>query len=83
MDGAAMIAREASTPIISVGGYRAIEDIESALNQSDIAAISMGRPFICEPSPVKRWHDGDRRPSKCISCNGCFGDSFSYALNKR
>lgn len=79
-DTAVMIANQVSTPIISVGGYRTIKGIESVLNSSDIAAISMSRPFICEPDLVKRWHSGDTSPAKCISCNGCFGDSFSCVL---
>ena len=81
-DTAVMIASQVSIPIISVGGYRTIEGIESVLNSSDIIAISMSRPFICEPNLVRRWHSGDTSPAKCISCNRCFGDSFSCALHK-
>lgn len=76
-DTAAMIADKVSIPIISVGGYRTIKSIENALNKSNISAISMSRPFICEPCLVKRWHTGDTAPSKCTSCNGCFGEKFA------
>lgn len=79
---AAMIAEQVTVPIISVGGYRTIEGIENVLNSSNITAISMSRPFICEPDLVRRWHNGDTSPAKCISCNRCFGDSFSCALHK-
>lgn len=81
-DTAAMIASQVSVPIISVGGYRSIEVIQSALNSSDITTISMSRPFICEPDLVKRWHSGDTSPAKCVSCNGCFGNRFSCVLRK-
>lgn len=81
-DTAAMIAGQVSVPIVSVGGYRTIESIENALNSSNITAISMSRPFICEPDLVRRWHSGDTSPAKCISCNRCFGDSFSCVIHK-
>jgi hypothetical protein len=34
--------------------------------------ISMSGPFIREPGLANRWLQGDRKPAKCISCNGCF-----------
>jgi len=38
--------------------------------------IALSRPLICEPGLLKRWHEGDRRPSRCLSCNACFGPAF-------
>jgi len=32
----------------------------------------MARPLIREPALPNRWRLGDRRPVKCISCNGFF-----------
>jgi 2,4-dienoyl-CoA reductase-like NADH-dependent reductase (Old Yellow Enzyme family) len=34
--------------------------------------ISLCRPLICEPGLVKRWREGDRRKSDCVSDNACF-----------
>jgi 2,4-dienoyl-CoA reductase-like NADH-dependent reductase (Old Yellow Enzyme family) len=34
--------------------------------------ISLSRPLICEPGLVKRWREGDRRKSDCVSDNACF-----------
>lgn len=81
-DTAAKIADQIAVPVISVGGYRTIEGIENVLNSSDITAISMSRPFICEPALAKRWHTGDKTASKCISCNGCFGEKFGCVQRK-
>jgi 2,4-dienoyl-CoA reductase-like NADH-dependent reductase (Old Yellow Enzyme family) len=38
----------------------------------DAKEVSMSKPFIREPGLVNRWLQGDRKPAKCISCNGCF-----------
>lgn len=81
-DAAAVIADKVSVPIISVGGYRTIKAIENVLNKSNISAISMSRPFICEPSLIKRWRTGDTASSKCTSCNGCFGEKFACVQHK-
>lgn len=35
--------------------------------------ISLSRPLICEPGLIKRWREGDRRKSECVSDNACFG----------
>ena len=34
--------------------------------------MSLSRPLICEPDLVARWQSGDRRASRCRSCNECF-----------
>jgi hypothetical protein len=33
---------------------------------------TISRPFIREPGLANRWLQGDRKPAKCSSCNGCF-----------
>lgn len=74
LENAKAVAREVSVPVISVGGYREFEDVEAALNQSDIEAISFSRPLLREPDLIARWEAGDRSKSKCISCNGCMSN---------
>jgi 2,4-dienoyl-CoA reductase-like NADH-dependent reductase (Old Yellow Enzyme family) len=57
--------------IMVVGGFRSFAVAEKAVREGT-DYISMARPFIREPDLVNRWHQGDRAPARCISCNGCF-----------
>lgn len=83
-DYASLIAEEIDTPIILVGGYRHLESIEDVLKNSKIEAVSMCRPFIREPKLVKKWLDGNKEKSKCISCNKCFNPNGSECIfNKK
>ena len=66
------LGKIASIPIISVGGYRSLEKIEDVLQNKNIEAISLSRPFISEPHLVKRWSLGDTNKSRCLSCTKCF-----------
>ena len=66
------IKKQVNCPVMVVGGFRSCEVIEKTLRDNDISYISMSRPFIREPGLVLRWLQGDRRPARCISCNGCF-----------
>lgn len=66
------IAETSNADIISVGGYRTLELLEEKLNQSNIKAISLCRPLICEPDLANKWQSGDSHEVKCVSCNRCF-----------
>ena len=59
-------------PLMLVGGIRSYETADELIRRKVADYISLGRPLICEPGLVKRWHRGDQRPSECGSCNGCF-----------
>lgn len=59
-------------PVISVCGYRTPEFIEKVLYETNIAAISLGRPLTREPDLPNRWKI-DKSPAACVSCNKCFG----------
>jgi len=59
-------------PLMLVGGIRSYETADDLVRSGETDFISLGRPLICEPGLVKRWHRGDVRPSECGSCNGCF-----------
>jgi len=71
VDYAARLKREVDAPIIAVGGFRSIEQAEKVIQQGKADLISMCRPFIREPDLIKRWMEGDTRPSECTSCDGC------------
>ena len=60
-------------PLILVGGIRSFEAAEQLVADGLADCISLCRPLIAEPGLVARWHSGDRAPSKCVSCNQCFG----------
>ncbi len=67
------VAKEVSTAVIGVGGYRSAEAVEKALNDTGIEGVAFSRPLIREPNLAKRWQSGDMSPSSCVSCNKCFG----------
>lgn len=69
---AMQVAEKVNASVISVGCYRTPDIIEESLNKSKIQAISLGRPLICEPELPNIWSSGNRRKSKCISCNKCY-----------
>ena len=59
-------------PLMLVGGIRSFETADDLIRRGVADYVSLGRPLICEPGLVKRWHKGDRRRSDCASCNSCF-----------
>ena len=73
-DIASKLADYVNIPVILLGGVRDLESIDFALNNSKIEYIGMARTLLCEPDIVKRWKNGDKKESKCISCFGCMKD---------
>ena len=67
------IANQVNVPVFSVGGYRTVVEMVTKLNQGNLTAISLCRPFIREPDLAARWMAGDTTASTCISCSKCFG----------
>ena len=65
--------RAAKTPLVLVGGVRTLRIAEHVVESGLADYVALSRPLIREPNLVKRWHEGDTRPSTCISCNLCFG----------
>jgi len=59
-------------PLMLVGGIRSFEKAESFVNEGICDAIALARPLIREPNLVKRWKDGDRAKSECMSDNLCY-----------
>lgn len=64
------IMKEVKTDVIAVGGIFDIADMKK-LVADGIDAVSMCRPFICEPNFAKKLKDGTATKSKCIMCNCC------------
>jgi 2,4-dienoyl-CoA reductase-like NADH-dependent reductase (Old Yellow Enzyme family) len=63
-------------PLMLVGGIRSLSEAERLLAAGAADFVSLSRPLICEPGLVERWKNGDRRASRCRSCNECFYRGF-------
>ena len=57
--------------VISVGGFRKLEEMEYAINNNKTDLVSMCRPFICEPDFVIKMKNNNKYVSKCVNCNYC------------
>ncbi len=73
---ARMYQQEVGLPLILVGGLRSLEVAEALVRDGVADFISLCRPLIREPGLIKRWREGDRRPSACLSDNLCYGPAF-------
>ncbi len=69
-----------------VGGIRSPDKIIELLtseedNGNKFDIVQLARPLISEPALVDRWNEevksNELKPSRCISCNGCFGAALS------
>lgn len=58
-------------PVFAVGGWRHLTTMEDAVNRGDTDFISMCRPFIREPSLVKKFKKGETNTASCNNCNKC------------
>jgi 2,4-dienoyl-CoA reductase-like NADH-dependent reductase (Old Yellow Enzyme family) len=73
---ARLYKRKVTIPLMLVGGIRSYEVAEELVRGGTADYISLSRPLICEPGLVKRWREGDRRKSECVSDNACFGPAL-------
>jgi 2,4-dienoyl-CoA reductase-like NADH-dependent reductase (Old Yellow Enzyme family) len=67
-------------PVIAVGGIRTLQTAQKTVAEGRADLVSMCRPFICEPLLLKRWHDGDTSPARCVSCNRCLARTIFEGL---
>lgn len=65
------IKKVINKPVILTGGLRSYELINEILANNEANLVGMCRPFIREPSLIKRWRKGERKKATCISCNKC------------
>ena len=68
------LAEYINIPVILLGEIRDLDTIDFVLNNSKIEYIGLARPLLCEPDIVKRWKNGKKDKSKCISCFDCLKD---------
>ncbi len=58
-------------PLFAVGGWRTVSAMEEAVQKGHTDLISMCRPFIREPSLVRKIQEGKVLASSCTNCNRC------------
>ncbi len=71
LEAASQVKAACDVPVVAVGGIRRLSMVSQILSDGMADLISLSRPFIREPSLIKRWAEGDPTPAACISCNGC------------
>jgi len=69
-----------STPLILVGGLRDYQSMENIIRDKEADFVSMSRPFVREPTIVRKWKQGEMSQISCSNCNNCFG---AIALEER
>lgn len=69
---AMQLAGEVSVPVIVVGGFRSLEEMESVLAGTRIALISLSRPLIRQPDLPRLFAETKASQAACISCNRCY-----------
>ncbi|HBE77132.1 MAG TPA: NADH:flavin oxidoreductase [Firmicutes bacterium] len=71
LDSAIEIKKNIKIPVIVVGGIRKLEDAYNMIQREQCDFIAMSRPFIIEPTIVKKFKENKQQQSKCIDCNYC------------
>jgi 2,4-dienoyl-CoA reductase-like NADH-dependent reductase (Old Yellow Enzyme family) len=71
VDAAVQIKKNVGIPVIVVGGIHRLTDIEDIICNKGIDYISMCRPFIIEPTIVKKFQENKQSESRCINCSYC------------
>jgi len=71
LQNARALRQTTTGPLALVGGMRSLPVMEEIVGSGAVDCISLSRPLIREPDLIKRWKEGDTRPSACISCEGC------------
>lgn len=66
------LAGQVDIPVIAVGGWRSVRCMESVLNDTGIAFLSLSRPLVREPDLPRKMQYGESTVSQCVSCNACY-----------
>ncbi len=81
---AAALAEQVDVPVICVGGWRSLENMENVLNKTKIEFLSLSRPLLREPDWPNKLQSGESSVSKCVSCNACYSSpSHRCVFRKR
>jgi len=80
VDAAVQIKKNIDIPVIVVGGIHKLIDIGDIICNKGIDYISMCRPFIIEPTIVKKFQENKQHESRCINCSYCLMGVMSAPL---
>jgi 2,4-dienoyl-CoA reductase-like NADH-dependent reductase (Old Yellow Enzyme family) len=58
-------------PLMTVGGFRRLANMQEVVNEGHTDFISLCRPFIREPRLVVDFKEGKKDVAACESCNRC------------
>ena len=67
-----ILAEKIKIPVICVGGWRSLAEMEKILRDTEIKFLSLSRPLIREPDLPKKFLKNQSKISKCVSCNACY-----------
>ena len=65
------LKEDVEVPLIEVGGIRSAEGMLMAL-EAGASAVSLSRPFLCEPDFASKIRDTENAVSRCRGCGFCF-----------
>jgi 2,4-dienoyl-CoA reductase-like NADH-dependent reductase (Old Yellow Enzyme family) len=82
-DYAKDIAADLDVPVILVGGNRAMDTMETILNNSDIDFFSFSRPLLSEPDLINKWKEDRNAKPRCTSCMKCFTPEGNICILNR
>jgi 2,4-dienoyl-CoA reductase-like NADH-dependent reductase (Old Yellow Enzyme family) len=71
LDTATKVKQAISLPIITVGGMRSKQLMESAISSGKTDFVSMARPLIMEPDLPNKFKSGISEIALCDNCNEC------------
>ncbi len=77
---AKIISDELTIPVMTVGGFKNIDKMETLINESNIDFIAICRPLLAEPELIKRWKNGDRKKAICVHCSKCRTKDGNYCV---
>ncbi len=77
---AKVISNEVKIPVMTVGGFKNIDKMETLIQTSDIELIGICRPLLAEPNLIKRWEDGDKKDAICVHCSKCRTKKGNYCV---
>ncbi len=69
------IRRQLGLPLCYLGGLTSLEQARQ-LREEGFEAMALGRALIHDPDLVRRWQQGDARPSGCTACNRCVAEMY-------
>lgn len=78
LEYAKIISDLVKIPIITVGGFTNLDNIQKIFNETNISGFGLSRPLLAEPNLIKRWKDKDNSPAKCVRCSKCRTSEGNY-----